>query len=146
MKPPANADFPELIGYESAPEPSSDRLFGVIFAILFAAIALAPLRRGAPIRAWMAVIATLWLAVALLRPAALAPLNKLWQRFGAMLQTVTNPIVMAILFASTIVPFGFIMRLFGRDALKLQRSPGLETYWIARNPPGPPPQSMKDQF
>lgn len=142
----ANLDFPERIGHEGAAKPSSDRVFGIVFAILFAAIALAPLRRGAPIRIWIAATAALWLVIALLRPVILAPLNKIWHRFGIMLQTVTNPIVMAILFASTIVPFGFIMRLLGRDALHRRRNPALATYWITRNPPGPLPESMEDQF
>ena len=87
-----------------------------------------------------------FLLAALVMPTLLGPLNQLWQRFGRLLRRVTNPIVMAILFFSTVVPFGLIMRLLKRDVLRLKWERESATYWIPRNPPGPPPDSMKDQF
>jgi hypothetical protein len=33
-----------------------------------------------------------------------------------------------------------------KDMLRLKREPAAETYWIARAPPGPAPETMKDQF
>jgi hypothetical protein len=63
-----------------------------------------------------------------------------------LLQTLTNTIVMTILYGSTIVPFGLIMRLMNRDVLRLRWDRSSASYWIPRNPPGPPPGSMKDQF
>ena len=45
----------------------------------------------------------------------LGPLNQSWQRLGQLLQKVTNPIVMAVLYFSIIVPFALIMRLLNGD-------------------------------
>ena len=55
-------------------------------------------------------------------------------------------IVMAVLYFSTIVPFALIMRLLKRDVLRLKWDPCQTSYWIPRKPPGPGPESMKDQF
>jgi hypothetical protein len=44
------------------------------------------------------------------------------------------------------MPTGLLMRLFGKDVLRLKFDSQAETYWIPREPPGPPPDSLKQQF
>ena len=73
-------------------------------------------------------------------------LNRLWLRFGLVLYKVVNPAVMTLIFGSTIVPIGVLMRLCGKDPLRLRREPAAASYWIAREPPGPLPETMRDQF
>jgi len=53
---------------------------------------------------------------------------------------------MALLFYGTVLPTGLLMRMLGRDLLQLKRQPGAESYWIVRQPPGPSPETMRDQF
>jgi hypothetical protein len=53
---------------------------------------------------------------------------------------------MGILYFLTITPIGLMMRLFGKDMLKLKLDPGANSYWIERDPPGPEAESMKNQF
>jgi hypothetical protein len=36
--------------------------------------------------------------------------------------------------------------MLGKDLLRLKREPGADSYWIVRQPPGPAPETMKDQF
>jgi hypothetical protein len=84
--------------------------------------------------------------VALVYPRLLAPLNKLWLKFGLLLYKVMNPLVLGLLFFVTITPIGIVMRLFGKDFLRLRLDRSAKSYWIERTPPGPPPQSMKNQF
>jgi hypothetical protein len=38
------------------------------------------------------------------------------------------------------------MRAFGKDFLRLRLDRTAKSYWIDRTPPGPPPQSMRNQF
>ena len=75
----------------------------------------------------------------------LAPLNRLWARFGAVLHDIVNPVIMGLLFVTSIVPIGLLMRLLGKDFLRLRRDPSAATYWI---PCGAAerPDAMKDQF
>ena len=35
---------------------------------------------------------------------------------------------------------------FGKDPMRLKLEPEADTYWIRREPPGPPPESLKNQF
>ena len=125
---------------------SSDRAFGWVFAAVCAIVALYPILKGHAWRpGWMAG-AALFALVALFRPALLAPLNRLWYRLGLALHAVVNPVVMALIFVVAVVPTGLLMRVFGKDPLRLRRDPKAASYWIRRTPPGPEPDSLKNQF
>lgn len=124
----------------------SNRSFGIVFAVVFAIIGLAPLWGGGPVRIWAVSIAATFLAVALIYPAALASLNRLWFRFGMLLNRITTPLIMGLLFYVTVTPTALIMRALGKDPLRLKLDPSAKTYWIAREPPGPAPDSIKQQF
>jgi len=39
-----------------------------------------------------------------------------------------------------------LVRLTGKDPLRLKLDSGADSYWISRKPPGPPPDSMTNQF
>jgi hypothetical protein len=125
---------------------SSDRSFGFTFAGFFILVAGWPLVRGASPRGWAAVVGLLFLAVALVRPGLLAPLNRLWFRIGLLLHRIVNPLVMGAMFYGVITPIGLVMRWRGRDALRLRVDPSAPTYWIERRPPGPAPDTMGNQF
>jgi hypothetical protein len=126
-------------------EIGSDRGFGFVFAAVFAIIALWPLLYGNYPRLWATIVALAFLLAALARPRLLHPLNIVWFRFGLLLGTVITPIVMALLYVTTIVPIGIILRLRGKDLLGLKREPERQSYWIKREP-GPEPGTMKRQF
>jgi hypothetical protein len=53
---------------------------------------------------------------------------------------------MAFVFFAAVVPTGFVVRLLGKDPLRLRRQSDANSYWIERRPPGPARESMKDQF
>lgn len=126
---------------------SSDRAFGLVFAGFFALLTLLKLWRGWSAWGWIFLgAAAAFAALALLAPGLLAPLNRTWLKLGLALHKVVTPIVMAMLFYLVITPMGVAMRLMGKDLLRLKRDPGARTYWIERQPPGPPPDTMKNQF
>ncbi len=79
-------------------------------------------------------------------PQVLAPLNRLWFKLGLLLHKIVNPIVLGIMFYVVVTPTGLIMRLLGKDLLRLKRDPAAASYWIERTPPGPKPESLGDQF
>ena len=125
---------------------SSDRSFGFVFAGFFALVGLAPLWRGGPVRAWALAVSAAFAAVAVLRPSMLGPLNRMWAAFGRLLNKVTNPIVLGILFFGVFTPFAWLTRRFVRDRLRLTLNKQASSYWIVRQPPGPEPESMSRQF
>jgi hypothetical protein len=63
-----------------------------------------------------------------------------------LLHHIVSPVALALVFYLAIMPTGLVMRLFGKDFLRLKRDPQAKSYWIERTPPGPAPDSMKNQF
>ena len=108
----------------------SDRSFGVVMAVALAAITLLNAWHSGRLWPWTGGLAALFLGAALLRPSILHPLNLIWSRFGLLLHKVVNPIVMALLFYGTVLPTGLVMRMMGRDLLRLKRQPDADSYWV----------------
>lgn len=127
-------------------EGSSNRVFGLAFAGLFLLIAGWPLLHGESPRWWACGVAAAFGLVALLKPALLHGLNGLWIKLGVLLGKIVSPVALGILFYGVLTPIGTLIRLTGKDPLRLKLEPGADSYWIPRNPPGPPPDSMANQF
>jgi hypothetical protein len=127
-------------------EGSSDRVFGLVFTGAFCVIAAWPLWHAQSPRWWALGVAVIFLVVALTRPALLAGLNRQWMKLGILLGKVVSPVALGVLFYGALTPLGAIMRLTGKDPLRLKRATSTESYWINRKPPGPPPNSMTNQF
>jgi len=124
----------------------SERNFGLTIGAVCGAIGAIRLLLGREHWIWWFVAALALVGFAAVWPAALRPLNRAWLWFGLILHKIVNPIVMALLYYSTIVPIGFLMQLCGKDPLRRRREPEARSYWIAREPPGPPPDTMQNQF
>ncbi|GHV05192.1 hypothetical protein AGMMS50229_07880 [Campylobacterota bacterium] len=119
---------------------SNDRSFGITFAVVFAV--LSAFNAFGYWIAWL-IIAVLFAFIALLIPRILSPLNKLWFRFGLLIQKITNPIILGFIFFVIIAPIALLMRLFKADPLGLKFNKNSATYWIKRTNA---PNSMKNQF
>ncbi len=125
---------------------SSNRSFGLTFAVVGLLVALWPLLDGAAPRWWLLGLAAALTAISMVVPRILRPLNKLWLRFGLLLHRIVSPIVLGIIFFGVITPLGLALRLRGKDPLRLRSEPTAASYWIERRPPGPAPKSMSRQF
>jgi hypothetical protein len=117
-----------------------------VFTAFFALVGLLPLWSGRPIRSWALAVSVVFFAAALLKPAVLAPLNRVWIALGLLLTKITNPIVLGLLFYAVFTPYGWVMRLFGSDRLHRRFDRQAASYWIPRQPPGPAADSMSKQF
>ena len=125
---------------------SSDRGFGLTFSGVSTLVAVWPVIHGHAPRGWPLLAALAFAFIALIRPQLLAPLNRWWTKFGLLLHRLVSPIVLGILFFTTIMPIGLGMRLFGKDFLRLRLDKHIDTYWIERTPAGPTADSMRNQF
>jgi hypothetical protein len=125
----------------------SNRKFGLALGVLFAILGLWPLFRQAGSPKWgLIALSTAILAVALVRPHWLLPLNRAWFKLGLTLNRIAGPVVMAALFFGAVAPLGCYLRRKGKDLLHLKMNSQAGTYWIDREPPSPAPDSMKKQF
>lgn len=124
----------------------SDRAFGLVFAVVFLLIALWPLTGGSQPRLWSLAVAAGLAGIAAVAPGLLAPMNRLWFRFGMLLHKVMTPTILFLIYVTTVVPTGLIMRLVGKDPLRRRFEPDASTYWIARDDAGVTPASLRRQF
>ena len=93
----------------------------------------------------LAFLTFLLLVTTLFVPKLLTPLNLLWYRFGLVLGKAFSPIVLGVIFFAVITPLSLVMRLFGRDELKIKKRV-VESYWVDRSPLSHQPESFKNQY
>ena len=120
----------------------TNRNFGIVFSIVFLIIALWPLLKQNDLRLWSLSISGIFFVLGLLNSKLLAPLNKIWFKFGMLLGSFIAPIVMGIVFFLVVTPTGFIMKLLRKDLLNLKKNEK-ETYWLDKDNSN---SSLKNQF
>lgn len=125
---------------------SSDRAFGLVFAAVFCVVAVQPIWHGNELRGWAGWTAGSILAVAIIAPKYLAPLNWLWTKFGMLLHSIVSPVALGVLFFALFTPMAIIMRLAGKDPLRRRFDRGVTSYWIQRAVPDSGSDSMNNQF
>jgi hypothetical protein len=138
--------FHEDFSRHAEEEKSSERSFGLVFAAFCALVGVVKWHHGAPSAVTWLGVAALFLAFAYLWTTPLRPLNMLWSKLGQVLFAITNPIIMAIMFFIAVMPTGLALRLLQKDLLRLRTDASTPTYWLKREPPGPDPQTMTNQF
>ena len=105
----------------------SDRKFGLIFAAVFAIFTIVGWFGFDVVLRWAMVASGTFLALALVVPGVLMPLNRLWGVLTGRIHRVVNFTLLASFFYLLILPFGLVMRLFGRDTM--ERAPKATSYW-----------------
>jgi hypothetical protein len=114
--------------------------------VAFGVVGLWPLLKEGHPRTWSLALAITFAVCALLAPQVLTPLNRLWMAFGRLLHKIVSPVILGLLFLVAVVPTGLILRLTGKDPLRLKFDRQAPSYWQPRTPPGPAPGSLKQQF
>ena len=112
---------------------NQNRSFGLLFFIVFLALALWPLTKKGEINIYLISIALIFLVLGLLNSKILSPLNKAWIKFGEILGRVLAPIVMAVVYFLILTPISLLVRLFGKDLIGMKFSNDIKkSYWIKR--------------
>jgi hypothetical protein len=121
---------------------NNNKSFGILFFIVFLIIGLWPLINLNPIRIWSLIISLIFLMLAFFKPEFLKPLNGIWMKFGELLGRVIAPIVMFVIFFLVVTPLSFLVRLLGKDLLKIKFN-NSKSYWLQKKNDS---SSMKKQF
>jgi hypothetical protein len=126
---------------------SSNKSFGLVFAGFFVLLAISSYFFSHHERwpYWLG-LSIAFAIIAYVAPQILSPLNRWWTKLGLLLHTIVSPIILGFIFFGCIVPIGFLMRQFGNDPLRRRFEPEAKSYWLAREPPGPTPESFKRQY
>jgi len=116
-------------------------IFGITFSVVFLIVALWPMLDGLNLRTWSLITSAAFVMISFTIPNVFTYLNLFWIKLGYFLGKIISPIVMGIVFFTIVTPIGLLLRLFGKDILRLKRNN--KSYWIKRDYKT---QSMKKQF
>ena len=141
-----NSEHHEQVNARDDAPRASNRSVGVVLAIVFALIGVWPLFGDAPLRTWAISVAAGLAVLSLVLPRALAPIAWAWLGLGQALHLVVSPIILGVLYIIAVIPTGLYLKMTSKDPLRLKRDPNALSYWIERDPPGPDPKSLPQQF
>jgi len=110
----------------------SNKKFGFFFSFIFFITAFYFFLKDQILTTYVfLVLAITFLTITFVKANALLYLNKLWLRLGLLLGIIMNPIILGVIFFGLFTPYSLVMRLFGRDELKLKLKKK-KSYWITR--------------
>jgi hypothetical protein len=99
----------------------TNRKFGFFFAGVFTLAGGYFLKENSVAAVWMfLVLAVTFFLVTVIKADLLLPLNKLWMHFGLLLGKIVSPIVLGVIFFGLFTPIALVMRIAGRDELRLK--------------------------
>ena len=110
---------------------ANNRSFGILFCIVFLLIALWPLISSNSIRYWALILSITFLILGAINSKLLSPLKVYWIKLGEILGKIIAPLVMSLVFFIILTPIGLILRIFGKDLLKLKKNKK-NSYWLSR--------------
>lgn len=123
----------------------SNKKFGFFFTLVFALVAgYFYVSESWTLAYPFSAAVVIFFAVTIVKADILLPLNKLWMRFGLLLGMIVSPIVLGVIFFGLFTPIAFLMRISGRDELRL-KSKNKASHWISRSEPIQA-DSFKHQF
>ena len=110
----------------------SNRIFGFLWCLIIGVYALLPLWRNEAIFVPAVVVAILLAMVAIAAPNLLAPPNQWWKNFCDTTNIVISNLVLFLIYFLFLTPGAVLLRMCGRNQLKLKIEPNACTYWTER--------------
>tara|TARA_B100000989_G_C19422802_1_gene419429 strand:- start:465 stop:851 length:387 start_codon:yes stop_codon:yes gene_type:complete len=122
----------------------SEKKFGLFFGIIFLLVFLYFGFTNNKFYSFLIVISFIFIFCAFFYNRILILPNKLWFKFGLLLNKIVSPIVMGFIFFLFFLPTGLIMKfIFKKDLLNRKMLPNIKSYWIKRKEQM---QSIDNQF
>ena len=120
----------------------TNRSFGYFFSAVFLIFVIYSYYNTGFIKFWSLILSVIFFILGYLNSKILLPFNKLWIKFGIILGNIISPIVMCLIFFIILTPISLILKILGKDVLRLKRGKK-KSYWIARSSIK---SNMKNQF
>lgn len=115
-------------------EKSQERSFGFLVGGAFALLAGLQTWRGhGSLAAVFTAIAACLIGAAFVQPAWLRVPNKLWWRLAHVLGWVNSRIILSVFFLVVLTPVAVLIRLLGKDLLRLRQWKKATTGWSSCN-------------
>jgi hypothetical protein len=124
----------------------SNRKFGFFFTVIFLVIGTYIFSGTQVIISYVLfALSAIFLLVTLVNAEFLLPFNKLWMRLGLLIGLIVSPVVMGVIFFGLFAPISLLMKLFGRDELRLKMK-SRQSYWKERNTDVSQSDTFKHQY
>jgi hypothetical protein len=106
------------------------REYGLIMAGMLSVIfGLAlPFAFGKQLPIWPFAAALVFASTALLKPILLSGVYTIWMKFGHFAGAINSKILLTLVFFLLILPYGVILRIAGRDTLKMKFDQNAKSY------------------
>lgn len=113
------------------------RNFGLVVGGVFAGIAAVIAWRSAVLGPWvlgLGSVGTTLVAFGLAAPRVLRPLFRVWMGLAVVLGFVMTRVLLTVVFVLLLVPIGLVLRLLGKDLLRLKLDRSAVSYWLPKEP------------
>lgn len=113
------------------------RKFGLVMAVAFGLVGGLAVWRGHGWGEYLWYVGGAFLALGLVFPRALGPIERGWMAFAEVLGRIVTTVILTLTYFLVMTPMGLLMRLLGKDLLELERKPEGESYWVPVERDGP---------
>ncbi len=120
----------------------SNKNFGIVFSIFFLLLTIYFYLNDKNLNIYLLITSLIFLILGFKNSIILTPLKRIWFKFGLYLGNFVSPIIMGIIFFGVVTPTSILVKIFGKDLLKLKKSNN-KTYWLKKDNSN---SRMKNQF
>ena len=127
------------------PLPSNQK-FGYFFTLVFFVLgSYFFFKESLTISYILIFLSLVTVATTFFSPDTLSFFNRMWFRFGMLLNFIISPVVLGIIFFLMITPISIVTNIFGRDELKIKKKAS-SSFWVYPEVKDLAQKSFKDQF
>lgn len=113
------------------------RKFGIVMTIPLGIIGGVLFWKGNSAGNYFLILATFFLISGLLLPGILGPIERIWMKFAEIISGVMTRVILILTLYLVIAPMGLLLRLIGKDLLKMKFEPDRTSYWEPVEKDGP---------
>ncbi len=113
------------------------RKFGLTMAVPLTLLGGLAWWRGSGLAEWLWGAAAVFAVTGLLVPGILGPVERAWMRFALILSAIMTRVLLTLSFFLVITPFGWLLRLMGKDLLEIRIDRERDSYWSPVEEDGP---------
>ena len=121
-----------------------DQSFGLIIGLICWSFSAYSYLQDHRLNSWIITIGFIFAGLGFLKPVLIFPFRLAMEKIGHWLGIANTYILLTLIYILLFIPISVILKLSGKDNLKLKWDKSIKSYWIER--PEQEESSMKNQF
>ena len=107
-----------------------ERIFGIIFSIIFLSYAIYSYFRYSEIITWLIILSISIFFLAIFIPIFFKPFNFVWIKFGLQLNKITSPIILGFIYFVLVFITRIYLLLFLKKLIIFGPDKKAKSYWV----------------